>query len=81
MRFSLFGLCLVVCSIAAAGEQSVVVKEQPTEAKASAVVVGECAKCRLYNVEETCDESCRNRLFGGYVKKQTVRKVYRPVRR
>jgi len=40
----------------------------------------ECRKCRLYNVEESCNESCRNRLFGGYVKKQTVRKVYRPVR-
>jgi hypothetical protein len=44
------------------------------------VGIVECRKCRLYNVEETCDESCRNRLFGGYVKKQTVRKVYRPVR-
>lgn len=43
-------------------------------------VGAECRRCRLYNVEETCNDSCRNRLFGGYVKKQTVRKVYRPVR-
>lgn len=39
-----------------------------------------CRRCRVYNVEETCNETCRNRLFGGYVKKQTFRQVYKPVR-
>lgn len=56
----------------------------------SAVVVesrcrnGRCCtgpNCRLYNVEESVSESCRQRLFGGYVKKNTARTVYRPARR
>jgi hypothetical protein len=37
--------------------------------------------CRLYNVEESVTESCRPRVFGGYVKKNTARTVYRPARR
>jgi hypothetical protein len=37
--------------------------------------------CRLYNVEESVSESCRPRLFGGYVKTNTARTVYRPARR
>jgi hypothetical protein len=37
--------------------------------------------CRLYNVEEATSESCRRLLFGGYVKKNTTRTVYRPSRR
>lgn len=37
--------------------------------------------CRLYNVEESVDESCRQRLFGGYVRRSVNRTVYRPVRR
>lgn len=37
--------------------------------------------CRLYNTEESVTESCRPRLFGGYVKKNTARTVYRPSRR
>lgn len=37
--------------------------------------------CRLYNVEESVSESCRPRVFGGYVKKNTARTVYRPARR
>lgn len=39
------------------------------------------ADCQLYNVEETNSESCRRLLFGGYVKKNTNRTVYRPSRR
>lgn len=37
--------------------------------------------CRLYNVEESVTETCRPRLFGGYVKTNTARTVYRPARR
>lgn len=37
--------------------------------------------CRLYNVEESVTESCRPRVLGGYVKKNTARTVYRPARR
>ncbi len=39
------------------------------------------ANCRLYNVEEEVTESCRPRVLGGYVKKNTARTVYRPARR
>lgn len=39
------------------------------------------ATCRLYNVEESVTESCRPRVLGGYVKKNTARTVYRPARR
>ena len=39
------------------------------------------SECRLYNVEESVTESCRPRLFGGYVKTNTARTVYRPARR
>lgn len=38
-------------------------------------------QCQLYNVEESNSESCRKLLFGGYVKKNTSRTVYRPSRR
>lgn len=38
-------------------------------------------ECRLYNVEESVTESCRPRVFGGYVKRNTARTVYRPSRR
>jgi hypothetical protein len=34
----------------------------------------------VYNVTETCNDSCRKRILGGYVKKTSVRKVYRPAR-
>jgi hypothetical protein len=55
----------------------------------SAPVVASCRngrccttpECRLYNVEEATSESCRRLLFGGYVKKNTTRTVYRPSRR
>jgi hypothetical protein len=58
----------------------------------AAIVVEETARCRngrcctgpncrLYNVEESVTESCRPRVFGGYVKKNTARTVYRPARR
>lgn len=39
------------------------------------------SNCRLYNVEESVTETCRPRVFGGYVKKNTARTVYRPARR
>lgn len=39
------------------------------------------SNCRLYNVEESVTETCRPRVFGGYVKKNTARTVYRPTRR
>jgi len=53
------------------------------------VVAGRCRNgrcctgpnCRLYNVEESVTETCRPRLFGGYVKTNTARTVYRPSRR
>jgi hypothetical protein len=62
------------------------------EAPAAVVVVestpacrsGRCCttpECRMYNVEEATSESCRRLLFGGYVKKNTTRTVYRPSRR
>ena len=62
----------------------------PTAAPAAVVVEssrcrnGRCCtgpNCRLYNVEESASESCRQRVFGGYVKKNTARTVYRPARR
>ena len=81
--------CLFVvlcCSfVVAAEEQSVLVKSEsaapvvatnPVQVAATPL----CVACRLYNLEETCNESCRKRLFGGYVKKNVVRQVYRPVR-
>lgn len=85
MKFWIFALLIACCTFVKAGEQSVLVKteEQPAQPVVTVVPAPAkvCTNCRLYNVEETCDESCRNRLFGGYVKKQVVRKVYRPVRR
>ena len=66
------------------------VESAPAAAPPAVVVVqgrcrsGRCCtgpNCRLYNVEETVSESCRPRLFGGYVKTNTARTVYRPARR
>lgn len=89
----LFGCAMVQAADqptpATGAEQSVLATNSTTATAATVaaapncnncVGVVECRRCRLYNVEETCNESCRNRVFGGYVKKQTVRKVYRPVR-
>jgi hypothetical protein len=42
-------------------------------------VSGRCQ--RLYSVEQSANESCRNRLFGGHVVRKNSRTVYRPVRR
>lgn len=39
------------------------------------------SNCRLYNVEESVTETTRPRVFGGYVKRNTARTVYRPSRR
>jgi len=83
-------LCLVFAIVVSGysygGEVASVLVNKETETKSN-VVVTDCKKSccksrceRLYNVEEDCRDSCRERLFGGYVKKTTVRKVYRPVR-
>lgn len=81
IRFLCLAVAIVVSGYAYAGETSVLVNKE-AEAKPAVAVVNPCKGrcCRLYNVEETCTESCRNRLFGGHVKKTTVRKVYRPAR-
>lgn len=42
---------------------------------------GATDECRVYDVEESVTESCRPRLLGGYVKRNTARTVYRPSRR
>lgn len=87
MRFWICSLVVLACSsFAYSGEEKsvLVVAEPVAEPVAVAEVVVPsltCVGCRLYNVEETYEETCRKRLFGGFVKKQSVRKVYRPVRR
>jgi hypothetical protein len=68
-----------------------VVAADPAPAPAAVIVEGSsrcrngrcCTgpNCRLYNVEESVTESCRPRVLGGYVKKNTARTVYRPARR
>lgn len=58
--------------------------ESAPAASATTCRNGRCCtgpNCRLYNVEESVTESCRPRVFGGYVKKNTARTVYRPARR
>jgi len=43
---------------------------------------GRCqASPQLYNVEASCNESCRNRLLGGKVVRKNSKTVYKPVRR
>lgn len=72
-----------------ATSQPTVTEAQPTPAAPAAVEQPRCRNgrcctgpnCRLYNVEESTSESCRPRVFGGYVKKNTARTVYRPARR
>lgn len=81
MKFWILALLIACCTTVKAGEQSVLKTEEQPATVVAVAPAKVCTNCRLYNVEETCDESCRNRLFGGYVKKQVVRKVYRPVRR
>lgn len=75
-------LCLVFAvsfaGYASAGEEVSVLAKPTNEVVAKEEPC--CKRCKLYNVEEDCRSSCRNRLFGGVVKKTTVRKVYRPVR-
>jgi hypothetical protein len=75
------------------GTQSVLVKSKPAPVvvESAPCVQGNspCASGRcqtapqpqLYNVEAHCDESCRNRLFGGKVVRKSSRTVYKPVRR
>lgn len=74
-------LCLVavisVSTYAWGGEEASVLANKPSEAANTNKC---CGCCKAYNVEESCNSTCRNRLFGGVVKKTTVRKVYRPVR-
>jgi hypothetical protein len=80
MRFWICSLVVLACSsfVYSGEEKSVLVVAEPPVAVVPSLT---CVGCRLYNVEETCEETCRKRLFGGFVKKQSVRKVYRPVRR
>lgn len=94
MRFWICSLVVLACSsFAYSGEEkSVLVVAEPVAEPVADTVVEEvvvpnctsclkCIGCRLYNVEETYEETCRKRLFGGFVKKQSIRKVYRPIRR
>lgn len=82
LRFLCLAVAIFVSGYAYAGEEASVLVNKEPEVKPAVAVVNPCKSrcCRLYNVEETCTDSCRNRLFGGHVKKTTVRKVYRPVR-
>jgi len=77
---------------ASAAEVATPVVVTPAAPASSEVVVvskprcrnGRCCAtpdCRLYDVEESVSESCRPRLLGGYVKRNTARTVYRPSRR
>lgn len=73
---------VAVTEAAAQPAAPIVIVEQAPVAKACRN--GRCCttpECRLYNVEESNSESCRRLLFGGYVKKNTTRTVYRPSRR
>lgn len=95
MRVALFVSAVALSSICFAGETSVLNHGQTapattpaTTAPEATATTSDCDCCsrsrrreRLYNVEETCTETCRNRLFGGYVRKSTARTVYRPTRR
>ena len=95
MRSVLFASLVTFSSICFAGETSVLNHGQTAPAAtpgaaapAATATASDCDCCsrsrrreRLYNVEETCSETCRNRLFGGYVRKSTARTVYRPTRR
>lgn len=92
MRIALFVSAVLFSSFCFAQEKSIVNHGQPTPAAAAAPAAAapaasDCNCCstrrreRLYNVEESCSETCRNRLFGGYVRKSTARTVYRPTRR
>lgn len=82
---------ILFASVAVAGEQSVLVPATPTPAPApvtapTVVVVGDsgCANgsCRVatYQSESYARQSCRPRLFGGYVTRNHERTVHRPVR-
>ena len=77
--------------VVVAAPAPVVVQSEPVVVQSAPVVVvgqskcrnGRCCtgpQCQLYNVEESNSESCRKLLFGGYVKKNTNRTVYRPSR-
>lgn len=97
MKVIAFCVVVASCFTCFGGETSVLnhgttqQTAQPTAAEptpadtAAATAETDCCcsrrRTRLYNVEESCSETCRNRLFGGYVKKNTSRTVYRPARR
>lgn len=84
-----FALLCGTCMAGNSGDQSVLIN---TPAPATTIATNCCDKCagsdcdncttcaKVYNVTETCNDSCRKRILGGYVKKTTVRKVYRPAR-
>lgn len=84
-----FALLCGTCMAGDTGDRSVLV-ESPTPAttiatnccdKCSGASCDTCTSCpKVYNVTETCNDSCRKRILGGYVKKTSVRKVYRPAR-
>jgi len=88
--FCALALLCGTCMAGDTGDQSVLVNSSPsTPATISTNCCGNCVgkscdnctSCpKVYNVEESCSDSCRKRLLGGYVKKTTVRKVYRPAR-
>jgi hypothetical protein len=85
---SVLFLMSATCMAGDTGDQSVLVNKpdaKPAPVACCNDCVGSacnnCVVCpKVYNVTESCDSSCRRRLFGGYVKKTTLRKVYRPVR-
>lgn len=68
---------------AAAVQETAPAASQAASGPANADCACKCTnrRARLYNVEESCTETCRNRLFGGYVRKNVARTVYRPTRR
>ena len=88
--FSVFALLCGTCMAGNTGDQSVLVASPaPTTTtiatnccdKCSGASCDTCTACpKVYNVTETCNDSCRKRILGGYVKKTSVRKVYRPAR-
>jgi hypothetical protein len=83
-----FTLLCGTCMAGDTGDRSVLVTSPaPTTIatnccdKASSASCDTCTSCpKVYNVTETCNDSCRKRILGGYVKKTSVRKVYRPAR-
>jgi hypothetical protein len=86
--FSIFVFMSATCLAGDEGDRSVLIKtEEPAVAQTTDNCCGDCIDCtncvvcpKVYNVTETRDNSFRKRIFGGYVEKTNVKRVYRPAR-